>query len=300
MRHSRGFTLMEVIVAVSLLAMLGIILATSTASILGAIQDTREMQDYYHTARVALGRIEREVAMAYLSKHQGENRTTKTVFIGKGNSILFSYIGHRRMTREAVESDEGFIEYKVEHDAKCNCDALVRREKVIIDETPQKGGQRLVLANGVKKLTFQYWDMDKEAWTSDWRVEIDNVQEELLKKAQKAAMGTAMTGNAQLGNVMANAKPIEATHTAEDLWLPARVRISIVLQTQDGDMPFETQARIRLQEPLDFNAPVSTKALENATGMNGAFPAMTPPGMQMPVPGAQVNPLGSTPRLGLP
>lgn len=296
--HRRGFSLIEVLVAVSLLAMLGIIVATSTASILGAIQDTRQMQDYYHTARVAVGRMEREVAMAYISKHQGENRTTKTVFIGKANSILFSYIGHRRMTREAHESDEGFVEYKIERDSKCNCQALVRREKVVIDEAPHKGGQRLVLAEGVKKLTFQYWDMDKEAWTSDWRVEIDNVQEELQKKAMKAAMGTALTGNAALGNVLAAAKPVEATHTAEDLWLPARVRIAIVLETQDGDMPFETQTRIRLQEPLDFNGPISNKALENATGMNGAFPAMTPPGVQLPTGSANPGGGGPTPPLG--
>ncbi len=292
MMRQRGFTLVEVIVAVSLLAMLGIIIATSTASILGAIQDTRSMQDYYHTARVALGRMEREVSMAYLSKHQGEMRTTKTVFIGKSTSILFSYIGHRRMMRDAAESDEGFVEYKIERDPKCGCEALVRREKVIIDETPQKGGQRQVLAEGVKKLTFQYWDMDKEAWTSDWRVEIDNVQAELLAKAQKAAVGTAMTGNANLGNVLAAQKPVVVTHTADDLWLPARVRISIVLDTQDGDLPFETQTRIRLQEPLDFNGPISNKALENASGMNGAFPAMTPPGMPL---GGSANPMGAAP-----
>lgn len=76
---SRGFTLIEVLVAVALMAMLGIILATSMSSIIGAIKDSKQMQDYYHTARVALGRMQQEISMAYISKHQSELRSTKTV-----------------------------------------------------------------------------------------------------------------------------------------------------------------------------------------------------------------------------
>ena len=86
MQTSRGFTLIEILVAVALLAMMGVILTTATGSILGAIKDTRESQEQYHAARVALGRMEREISMAYLSKHQSEFKTTKTAFIGKGNS----------------------------------------------------------------------------------------------------------------------------------------------------------------------------------------------------------------------
>ncbi|MCO4764231.1 MAG: prepilin-type N-terminal cleavage/methylation domain-containing protein, partial [Myxococcales bacterium] len=78
-RGERGFTLMEIMIAAALLAMMGAILGTSISAVLGAITDNREMQDRYHAARVALGRMQREVAMAYLSKHQGEQRATKTV-----------------------------------------------------------------------------------------------------------------------------------------------------------------------------------------------------------------------------
>lgn len=290
-----GFTLLEVLIAVALMAMLGVILATSTSSLMGAIADTRETMDWYHTARVALGRMERELSMAYVSKHQGELRTTKTVFVGKSNSLLLTYMGHRRLTRNAAESDEGFVEYKLEKDNKTGETILVRREEPIVDDSPQKGGRREVLARGVKKLTFSYWDMDNDSWKSEWKVEIDNVLQEQMQKAQAAAGVTAATGNAALGKALASA-PQERTHTAEDNWLPARVKIELVLQTSAGDLSFETQTRIRIQEPLDLSGIYVPKALENTLNPYAAFPGQTPanftvPNAQGQLPGGR-NPLG--------
>ncbi|MSP93067.1 MAG: prepilin-type N-terminal cleavage/methylation domain-containing protein [Myxococcales bacterium] len=261
--HSPGFTLIEIVVAVALLAMLGIILSTATASLMGAIQDSRDMQDVYHTARVALGRMEREIAMAYLSKHQGEKPTTKTLFLGKSTTAQFTYTGHRRMARNARESDEGVVEFRLEKDPKDGQTMLVRREKVVIDESPTKGGRREVLARGVKSLKFAYWDMDKEAWQSDWKVEIDRIAEEKAKAQATANMATALTGNAALGKALADQKK-EDKHGPDEQWLPGRVRIQLVLQTEDRELAFETQARLRLLQPLDFAGVTALKALESA------------------------------------
>jgi general secretion pathway protein J len=255
----------EVLVAVGLMALLGVILATSTASLMGAIQDTRELQDVYHTARVSLQRIEREVGAAYLSKHQGENRTTKTLFLGKANTITFTYQGHRRMVRNARESDEGVVEFKLEKDSKSGQNVLVRREKVVIDDSPNKGGRREVLATGVKSLKFSYWNMDKESWVNDWKVEIDRLAEEKAKAQAAANVATAVTGNAALGKALADAAAKkETTHGPDDQWLPARVRIQLVLQDEDRELLFESQARIRTMQALDFSGVQPMKALEQA------------------------------------
>lgn len=287
-RHAQGFTLIEVVVAVSLLAMLGIIISTATASILGAIHDTQQMQDYYHTARVSLGRMEREIGMAYLSKHQGEKRATKTAFLGKSNQMTFTYMGHRRMVHNARESDEGVVEFKLER-AKDGSNVLVRREKTIIDDNVLKGGQRLVLARGVKSLKFAYWSMDKEAWQSDWKVEIDNVLAEQQQKAAAATLATAAVGgNAALGKALAGQKPPEARHGPEEFWLPARVKITLVLQTDedDEDLVFETQTRVRLMEALDFGGIYVPKPFDNTLNPYAAVPATTPFGFNaVPPPG---------------
>lgn len=286
MKSSRGFTLMEILVAVALLAMMGLIMTTATSSILGAIKDSRESQEQYHAARVALGRMERELSMAYLSKHQSELMTTKTAFLGKSNSVTFSYMGHRRMTRNAAESDEGFVTYRIEKDRKTGQNALIRREKPVIDDQPEKGGQRLVLATGVRKLTFAYWDFDKESWQADWKVEIDRAREAELKKSAAATAIGSQTGNMELGKALVGAAAQEQRHGPEELWLPARVKVTLVLDTEQGELTFETQTRIRLMQPIEFSGIQTPKPYENTLNPYAAIPAQTPAGFGVPAPGA--------------
>ena len=301
MAHARGFTLMEVLVAVALLAMMGLIMTTATSSILGAIKDTRDAQDQYHAARVALGRMEREISMAYLSKHQSEFKTTKTAFLGKGNELTFSYMGHRRMTRNAAESDEGFVTYKLERDNHSGQNVLIRREKPVIDDAPTKGGQKLVLAQGVRKLTFAYWDFDKEAWQSDWKVEIDNAKELEMKKSMAATSIGAATGNNDLGKalVQAQTQAEQNAHGPDDLWLPARVKITMTLDADDREMTFETQTRVRLMQPIEFAGIQTPKPYENTLNPYAAIPAQTPANFMVPgANGAMGGPMGGMGGMG--
>ncbi len=270
---------MEILVAVALLAMMGLILTTATGSILGAIKDTRDSQEEYHAARVALGRMEREIAMAYLSKHQSQFKTTKTAFIGKGNSLTFSYMGHRRMVRNAPESDEGFVTYRLEKDRKTGQNILVRREKPVIDDQPEKGGQKLILATGVSKLTFQYWDFDKEAWQSDWKVEIDNAKEAEMKKSMAATAIGAATGNNDLGKALVQAQTQDVHHGPDQLWLPARVKISLTLETEDNQLSFETQTRVRVMQPIEFGGIQTPKPGDNQLNPYSAWPGGPTGGM---------------------
>ncbi len=277
-RGERGFTLVEVMVAAALLAMMGAILGTSISSVLGAITENREIQDRYHAARVALGRMQREIAMAYLSKHQSEQRSTKTVFIGKGNRLTFTYMGHRRIARGGIESDQGVIEYYLERQSGGGLPVLVRREKVIIDDMPEKEGRRQVLAEGVRKLTFEYWDMDKESWRSDWKVEIDRAAQEQRQKEQAAAQASGMTGNTDLANVMVNAASRKAKHGPDEEWLPGRVRIVMVLATgsDELDLTFETQTRVRIMRPLNFRKPYTAKDYQNTLNPLSPMSGITP------------------------
>ena len=279
-----GFTLMEVMVAAALLAMMGLIIATAITSVMGAIRDNREMQDRYHAARVALSRIQRELSMAYLSRHQNEDGTTKTAFIGKSKKLIFTYMGHRRMARNVLESDEGVVEYALEREPGSSLSNLVRREKVIIDDVPEKEGRRQVLIEGVRELEFEYWDLDKESWEQDWKVVIDKAAEEKRRKEQVAAAAAGMTGNVALGNELAKQSSREKKHGADEGWLPARVRVRIVVSTweEDVDLEFTTQTRIRMQEPLDLGKPYTPQAYENTLNPYAAVPAVTPNGFILP------------------
>tara|TARA_B100001094_G_C18097645_1_gene753886 strand:+ start:68 stop:940 length:873 start_codon:yes stop_codon:yes gene_type:complete len=269
---------MEIMIAATLLAMMGMILGTSISAVLGAIRDNREMQDRYHAARVALGRMQREVAMAYLSKHQGEQRSTKTIFLGKSNRLAFSYMGHRQIARGSIESDQGVVEYFLDRGTGGGLPSLIRREKVIIDDVPEKEGRRQVLAEDVRKLEFEYWNMDKESWEDDWKVEIDRAVEEQRQKEQAAARATGMTGNADLANAMVNARSRQQRHGPDEQWLPGRVRIRIILATddEDQDLEFETQTRVRMMRPLNFRKPYTAQEYSNTLNPLSPMSGITP------------------------
>lgn len=287
-RHAAGFTLMEVMIAAALLAMMGLILGTSISTVMGAIRDNRELQDRYHSARVALGRMQREIAMAYVSRHQGENKATKTIFLGKENRLAFTYMGHRRIARGGLESDQGVVEYSLEREAG-GLARLVRREKVIIDDTPEKEGRREVLAEDVVKLEFEYWSMDKESWESDWKVEIDRAAEEQRQKEAAAAMATGMTGNAALANavVKQQSRRDKERHGPEENWLPVRVRIRLTLATSDEDLEldFETQTRVRIARPIDFQQAYKPKDFQDTLNPYAPVPAVTPGSFNVPTAG---------------
>ena len=90
-----------------------------------------------------------------------------------------------------------------------------------------------MLADGVRKLEFAYWSMDKEEWETDWKVEIDRAAEEQRQKQAAAAAATGMTGNAALANAIVKqaSRKDKERHGPDEQWLPVRVRIRMTLAT---------------------------------------------------------------------
>jgi len=215
----RGFTLIEVMIAVSITAVIG-------AMTLGAFQRTQalrqaveEQDERISGARTALSRMAREVAGAYVSEHYDRRRyrDRPTLFRGKDgggrDDILFATMDHVRGLRDSKESDQMVVEYLLESDpAESGGYVLVRREKIRIDAEPDRGGTQAELLRHVTGFTAAYWDWQKQEWDKEW---------------------TTAPGNRPL--------------------LPTRVRLKLTLRMPDGgEKSFETQARIAVIRPLDF------------------------------------------------
>ena len=90
--------------------------------------------------------------------------------------------------------------------------ALYRREKIRIDDMPDRGGARALLCHHVKSLELSYWDWSKQEWASEW----------------STAPGQ---------------RPLLPTRV--------RVKL-VLRMPDGRDQPFETQARIAIVRPLDF------------------------------------------------
>ena len=241
-RPSGGFTLLEVMISVGLLAAISMLMYQSIAVTMRARSEITRVEELNHSAQVALSHLKSDISMAYLSNHvNADEPAAETLFDGKQDSILFTYLGHERRRRGSRESDQGVVEYRLstfEGDQ-----ILLRREKAIIDDDPEKGGIEDVVVTGVKEFKLSYWDEKAEDWTDDWRVE--------MKDAQKAGLAGAVSP--VVAPTGAKFMKQAQDKMLQDYKLPSRVYIRLVLLDQAGnEFPFETQAPIHMRLPLNF------------------------------------------------
>ncbi|HVP68980.1 MAG TPA: prepilin-type N-terminal cleavage/methylation domain-containing protein [Anaeromyxobacteraceae bacterium] len=218
-RAPRGFTLVEVLIAVAITAVI-------TSMTLGAFyraqalrQAVDEQDERVGGARAALSRMAREVTAAFVSEHYDRRRfrDRPTIFKGKTgahrDTLLFTTMAHVRGIRDAKDSDQMLVEYSVDSDPDAPGEyALFRREKVRIDDEPDRGGNRAPILRHVTGFDVTYWDWQKQEWVPEW-----------------------------------------STAPGERTLLPTRVRLKLTLRMPDGsERPFETQARVAIIRPLDF------------------------------------------------
>ncbi len=217
--RQRGFTLMEVVIAIGITAFIGLVIGMSFSTTI-ATKDVIESQaEHYRMLRTAMGRMTREIGSAYVSDRYDPKRyrdafDRPTNFIGARDKLLFTSFAHQRLYADAKESDEMVVEYSVktstERKAKGRQD-LMRREKTVLEERMDRGGTEDALLEDVKKLEFQYWNSERKQWEDEW----------------------------------------DTRRTEKKTILPTRVKITITSVDESGkEVRYVTQARIMLNTEL--------------------------------------------------
>lgn len=165
-------TLLEIMVAISVLALIGMLTFATVANALDA-RDWLEADDEANqSARIAMERIQRDLELAWLTPNVQAVNTFRTLFIAKNDDpdrIWFTTLSHRRKHPNARESDQTEVTYWTEDDPTID-DALVllRREAPRIDQEPEKDGAILPLAYGLKSFNLRYLDPTTNTWKDEW------------------------------------------------------------------------------------------------------------------------------------
>jgi general secretion pathway protein J len=212
---ARGVTLVELLIAVAITAFIGLVIAGSYQQVDRAAGIVRDQESRYAAVRLALTRMSRELEQAYLSDHfdAKQFRDRPTLFKGDDDTLLFTTMSHVRRYRDAKEADQAVVEYKLDRDPATGEQALYRREKVHLDDEPDRGGHTDLVADHVTKLAFRFWDAKRKEWIREWSTR----QAERINE------------------------------------LPPRVRIELEVTQADGRREtFTTQATVALTAPLDF------------------------------------------------
>jgi general secretion pathway protein J len=223
MRRARGFTLIEVMVAVSILAIITTLTWASFKQTFNTKSAIEAQAGRYRTVRLALDRLARELSMAYVSQDEDTSQAERrTRFVSKHRSdideLLFSYLGHQRLYQDANEADTALVGYYAARDRddsrKTN---LMRREtrrlsNYKLDEQP---GEADIVCDDVVRLKLDFYDArsDKKAWVEEWNTTSTDGQPDRL---------------------------------------PSKIRITLTVRDERGkEVPFQTEVRVAMSEPLN-------------------------------------------------
>ncbi len=210
-----GFSLVEVMIAVSITAFIGLVIAGSYQQVDLAATLVRDQAARASAVRLSMARMVRELSASFLSEHfdRARFRDRPTLFKGEEDKVLFTTMSHVRRYQDTAESDQAVVEYLLDRDPATGEEALFRREKLVIDDESDRGGRTDLVADHVTKLDLRYWDRQRKEWVREW-----------------------------------------STRSSERMnELPQRVRIELTVKQADGKTAtFTTQARLAITTPLDF------------------------------------------------
>ena len=211
----RAFSLLEVLIAASLLAIIGALLLQSLSSSIDAKDAIESTSNRYHLVRSAMSRMVDELSMSYLSGHRpttGAEIRAVTGFKGERDRIDCTAFGYVSRVQDDHKSDQRQLSFFLDTDERSQTRSLRRREQANLDDDFENGGRVLTLLPDVRSLEFQYWDPLKEAWADKWDA-----------------------GGTELNR------------------LPSRIRIEMSVVMDNGEeQTFTTQSKLWLLAPLTF------------------------------------------------
>ncbi|MBI3990640.1 MAG: prepilin-type N-terminal cleavage/methylation domain-containing protein [Candidatus Omnitrophica bacterium] len=169
MMKIRGFTLLEILIAIAIVAIILVVVQSSYVKSVQAIKDCRERIEIYQIGRFVLDRMPREISCAYSGK-------TGLFFNGDDKKMEFTSAS-KPQSEKMAESDIWELKYSLGEEKD-------ERDRVILWR--QADEDRQELAENVKDINFYYLPPGENSspetgWVRAW----DSGKTKSLPKAVK-------------------------------------------------------------------------------------------------------------------
>ena len=214
-RKEQGFTIIEVILAVGLLATVSVSLFVTMSRSFKVKDNLTVLSERYHEGRQVMRRITRELRMSFLKAQppeevQEEGPAVLTRFLGEEDEIYFANTAHIRLRSEGRESDQAEVAYflkRPSYDTPYRGPTLFRRESRRVDDRPEKGGSIWPVVDGVKTFKLEYWDDSKEIGDNAWQRSWDSDDNQLLPARVRVTLELERLGTRQTVRFVGQAAP---------------------------------------------------------------------------------------------
>ncbi len=219
LNQENGFTLLEVMIALAILASMSLVIFISSSQILQSKSDTEDRDEAYHSVTQALTRISEDLNMAILIKSKdllGQAFDGEVYFEGTEERMDFISLSHLRYIQDAKEGELAELSYFLEAmPDEPNKKRLMRRETATVDKNLQEGGRAYPMIEGIEGIRFEYFDEKSNEFKKAWN-----------------------TKSVDFGNKLPQA---------------IKVSIDVILPNEEEKTTFTTLATIRMnQAPMAF------------------------------------------------
>lgn len=155
---SRGFTLLELIISITILSLIAVIIGSGFRLGLKAWERGEEEAEAVQTMRVLSGLVFQQLKSAYPYKIKIDDKNV-VVFKGEPDSMIF-------VTTLSTPYPGGFkwVRYLHKDGALLYKEGMLP-DKELIDNIP---GDEEILENDVDEVNFQYYSNDEGEWKESW------------------------------------------------------------------------------------------------------------------------------------
>ena len=202
-KSQKGFTLIETLLTVAILAVMSVLAAQTIQRSMQAKVKLQDQIDDLSRVRDALRLMERDLALAYhhrdfekeiadkvktLSKpastgppgfapppdapevREAPRQDPTTFFAGSEEEMNFVTLNYSRIQANARQADFQEVGYSLKacrekNQGKC----LWRRTSAVVDSDVAHGGNEIALLDHVQELKYRYIGKGKQDWVSEWR-----------------------------------------------------------------------------------------------------------------------------------
>jgi type II secretion system protein J len=172
LKNDKGFTLIELIIAIGFLATIAVSVANMTNNIIGKKEIVEKQVRRRHTISIALSKMTDDIKMAFLaeSTFQGKNSAYLTGFYADESSLNFSTMSNVHYIKNHRDTTQAQVGYSLVKNDNREFD-LVRRQTDYLTDDLKTGGQSFILVKDVQKMILSYYDGSKGTWQKEWDTE---------------------------------------------------------------------------------------------------------------------------------